>query len=62
VLRYLNIKAKEAGPVTTDEALKVLVAKGVISDTTYWAQVVNCVKYMDTLVVNMAEKLKGVQG
>lgn len=55
IMEYL---AKEAGPVTTDEALKVLKDKGVITDVTYWAQVVNCVKYMDALVVNVAEKLK----
>jgi hypothetical protein len=40
-----------------DEAVKVLVNKGVISSQAYWDNAVKCVKYLDTLIINMANKL-----
>ncbi len=54
--------AKEAVKVdkkitTYDEAVKVLVSKGVISSQAYWDNAVKCVKYLDSLIINMANKL-----
>jgi N-acetylmuramoyl-L-alanine amidase len=42
---------------TYDEAVKVLVNKGVVSSQSYWDNAVKCVKYLDTLIINMANKL-----
>lgn len=42
---------------TYDEAAKVLVAKGVISSREYWDNAVKCVKYLDQLIINMANKI-----
>lgn len=42
---------------TYDEAVKVLVQKGVIADRAYWDNAVKCVKYLDRLIINMANKL-----
>ena len=42
---------------TYDEAAKVLVEKGVIASREYWDNAVKCVKYLDQLIINMANKL-----
>ena len=39
------------------EAIKKLQDKGVISSPDYWINAVNVVKYLDTLIINMANKL-----
>lgn len=41
-----------------DAAVKVLVDKGVISSREYWDNAVKCVKYLDQLVINMANNVK----
>lgn len=40
-----------------DEAVKVLVKSGVITSADYWDNAVKCVKYLDRLIINMANKL-----
>jgi N-acetylmuramoyl-L-alanine amidase len=40
-----------------DEAMKVLISKGVISSREYWDNAVKCVKYLDQLIINTANKL-----
>jgi hypothetical protein len=42
---------------TYDEAIKVLVSKGVVSSREYWDNAVKCVKYLDTLIINMSNSL-----
>jgi hypothetical protein len=42
---------------TYDEAVKVLIAKGVITSREYWDNAVKCVKYLDALMINAANKL-----
>lgn len=42
---------------TYDEAMKVLTEKGVISTREYWDNAVKCVKYLEDLIINMANKL-----
>lgn len=42
---------------TYNEAVKVLVDKGVIATRDYWDNAVKCVKYLDQLIINMANKL-----
>lgn len=41
-----------------DEALKLLVEKGVLSSPDYWLKVASIVKYFDAFVINVANKLK----
>ncbi len=50
-------KTMEKKITTYDEAVKVLVANGVISSQAYWDNAVKCVKYLDSLIINMANKL-----
>ena len=53
-----EVKMVEKKKITTyDEAVKVLVANGVISSQAYWDNAVKCVKYLDSLIINMANKL-----
>lgn len=40
-----------------DDAVKVLVEKGVISTRAYWDNAIKVVKHLDTLIINMANKL-----
>jgi hypothetical protein len=40
-----------------DEAIKVLVANGVVNTQAYWDNAVKCVKNLDQLMINMANKL-----
>ena len=51
------VKKVEKKKITTyDEAVKVLVKNGVISSQAYWDNAVKCVKYLDGLIINMANK------
>lgn len=40
-----------------DEAIKVLENNGIVSTRTYWDNAVKVVKYLDTLIINIANKL-----
>ena len=42
---------------TYEEAVKVLVDKGIIASREYWDNAVKCVKYLDQMIINMANKL-----
>lgn len=48
---------QEVKAVDVEQALKILVEKGVISTPDYWRNAVNVVKYLDSLLINMAKKL-----
>ena len=52
-----EVKTVEKKITTYDEAVKVLVKNGVISSQAYWDNAVKCVKYLDSLIINMANKL-----
>lgn len=47
--------------VDIDQALKVLAQNYVISSPDYWKQAAGCVKYLDSLLINMAQKLQEVK-
>ena len=40
------------------DALNILVEKGVINSPDYWLKAIDVVKHLDTLLINMANKLK----
>jgi len=53
------VKEGPAATVTTlDDALKVMEAKGVITSPDYWREVAPTVKYLNALLINVANKLK----
>lgn len=53
-----EVKTVESKKITSyDEAVKVLVDKGVIASREYWDNAVKCVKYLDSLIINMANKM-----
>ena len=58
VIKLKDISYEEVRDVvkTYDEAAKVLVANGVIASREYWDNAVKCVKYLDQLIINMANK------
>lgn len=49
---------KGADTVDVNEAIKILAQHEVLSDMAYWKQASGCVKYLDSLLINMASKLK----
>lgn len=51
------VKGEDA-VMDVNEALKVLLAKGVLSDLEYWKKVADVVKYQEQLYINMAKALK----
>ena len=55
ILKEREVKLMEVK--TIDEALKVLKEKGVMNTTEYWQNAANVVKYLDALLINMANKL-----
>jgi len=57
LMDYLGIEADQASPL--DDALKILVSKGVILSADYWMETAPGVKYLDALLINMAKKLEG---
>lgn len=59
IIKLKDIEYEEAKIMvkTYDEAVKILVEKGVINSREYWDNAVKCVKYLDQLIVNMANKL-----
>lgn len=58
--QWLNFLKKVEGgeSMTTEEAIKVLVEKGVIQTGEYWLNASKCVTYLPELLKNMAEKVK----
>lgn len=48
---------KQMNEFTVDEAIAVLVAKGIISSPDYWQKVLAIVKYFDVFVINVAKAL-----
>ena len=42
---------------TAGEAVKVLAEKGIMNTPDYWLNASTCVKYLDTLLINIANKL-----
>ncbi len=48
----------EVEKMTAQEALSVLQQKGIVKSPTYWQNAVQVVKYLDELLVNMAEHVK----
>lgn len=62
VCEYLGIgDVKEEEAMTTDKALEVLKQHGVIGETDYWKKATACVKYLDTLIINAAQKLQQLE-
>jgi len=59
-VQYVRDLVKGGGTVVTtvDEALNVLQAKGLVKSPDYWHNASECVKYLDTLLINMANSLK----
>lgn len=59
VIKLKDISYGEVREVvkTYDEAAKVLVANGVMASREYWDNAVKCVKYLDQLIINMANSL-----
>jgi len=53
----LGHEIKEDDKVDVNQAIKILVEKGIISTPEYWSTAVKVVKYLDTLIINMAKKL-----
>lgn len=53
----IDYKVNSAEITTYDEAVRTLVAYGVITSREYWDYAVKCVKYLDTLIINMANML-----
>lgn len=49
---------KGADSVDVNEAIKILAQHEVLSDMAYWKNATGCVKYLDSLLINMASKLK----
>lgn len=48
----------EGKKITTyDEAMKVLVGKGVVTTREYWDNAVKCVNYLEQLMINIANRL-----
>ena len=56
--KILKEREKKMEVKTVDEALKVLHEKGVMNTTEYWKNAVNVVKYLDSLLINMANKIQ----
>ena len=62
ICNHLGIKYREEEGVkvidNVQDALNVLVEKGVINSPDYWVKAVDVVKYLDVLIINMANKLQ----
>ncbi len=57
-IEYFKILEARMEIKTVDEALKFLKEKGVMNTTEYWQNASNVVKYLDLLLINMANKIK----
>ena len=55
---YYLFKRKEEDKVNIDEAIKILAEKGIMETPEYWENAVSCVKYLDKLLIKIAEKIK----
>jgi N-acetylmuramoyl-L-alanine amidase len=53
----INSMQKGGNIMNVQDAIKKLVEKGVISSPGYWNKAIEVVKYLDQLLINMANKL-----
>lgn len=51
------LKRIEVKNMTVQEALKVLVDKGIINSVEYWQKAIDTVKNLDQLIINFAQKI-----
>lgn len=49
---------QEVNVVDVNQAIKILIEKGVISTPEYWQNAVKIVKYLDSLLINVANRIK----
>jgi len=56
--KILEEREKKTMVKTVDEALKVLEDKGIMNTIEYWKNASSVVKYLDTLLINMANAVK----
>lgn len=54
---YNGMAKNEKVIPTIDEAIKVLVAENVIKSPKYWINACKCVKYLEELLINFANRL-----
>ena len=54
----LDYIGKEVNIMTVDEALVILKEKGIISAVEYWKMAAQCVKYLDNLLISVANYVK----
>lgn len=58
ICKYYKKEVKSMAKIqNVQDALKILHEKGVINSIDYWVKAVDIVKYLDTLIINMANKL-----
>lgn len=58
ILQYLGKAVESVSEIkNVDEALKILQDKGIVNSPEYWLKAVDTVKYLDSLILNMANKL-----
>lgn len=57
-LAAVDKEMKGEDSLTVEQALAVLKEQGVIGDTDYWKTAAGVVKYLDTLLINAAQKLQ----
>lgn len=53
----LRLELEGGEDMTYNQAVGILIEKGVINSPEYWNNAVKCVKHLDSLIINMAEKL-----
>ena len=58
ICRYFKKEVKNMAKIqNVQEALKILHEKGVINSVDYWVKAASVVKYLDMLIINMANKI-----
>ncbi|MBR6301185.1 N-acetylmuramoyl-L-alanine amidase [bacterium] len=58
ICKYFKKEVKGMAKVeNVQDALKILHEKGVINSVDYWVKAVDIVKYLDALIINMANKI-----
>jgi N-acetylmuramoyl-L-alanine amidase len=60
-LAAVDQEMKGGGDLSIDQALEVLAQHGIIAKKEYWKAAADIVKYLDTLIINTAQRLQKLE-
>ena len=58
IINYAGLKEEVKSEMNLDQAIAILKEKGIISNSDYWKMAAQCVRYLDNLIISVANYIK----